>query len=131
VYALDGVTLTPFHEDVSFGELLREKRMARDLTQAELAALLGVQQQAVGRWEKDKDLPRQETVRLIARQLNISGTQLAVALGYIDEDDASPDETPLGDLRLPQGVKLTKKQREALEAILDAFLDGVRPEALE
>lgn len=127
MYALDGVALTPFHEDMSFGELLREKRMARDLTQAELAAMLGVQQQAVGRWEKDKDLPRQETIRLIARQLGISGTQLAVALGYIDDEDGSADETPLNDLRLPHGVRLTVKQRQALEAVLDAFLDAMEP----
>jgi transcriptional regulator with XRE-family HTH domain len=119
------VTLTPFHEDVSFGELLRAKRMQRDLTQAELAQRIGVQQQAVGRWETDKDLPRQETIRLIAQQLDITGMQLAVALGYVDEEAESDD--PAAAIRLPAGVKLSDKQRRALDAILDAFLDQVMP----
>jgi transcriptional regulator with XRE-family HTH domain len=116
VYALDGQTLTPFDDLVSFGELLRTKRLERDLTQAELAALLGVQQQAVGRWEKDKDLPRQETVRRLVKHLGISGSQVAVALGYIDEEDAAP-------VPLPRvAANLTVAQRLALDALLDAFL---------
>jgi transcriptional regulator with XRE-family HTH domain len=127
VYALDGVASTLFHDDVSFGELLREKRQKRDLTQAELAQMIGVQQQAVGRWELDKDLPRQETIRLIAQQLDISGAQLAVALGYVDDDDADERDDPSSEIRLPAGVKLSDKQRRALDAILDAFLDEITP----
>lgn len=125
MYALDGVTSTLFHGDVSFGELLRAKRVQRDLTQAELAQRLGVQQQAVGRWELDKDLPRQETIRLISQQLDITGSQLAVALGYVDEEAESDD--PAEAIRLPAGVKLSDKQLRALDAILDAFLDQVMP----
>lgn len=128
MYGLDGVALLPLHVDMSFGELLRERRLARGLTQADLAHSLGVRQQAVGRWEADKDLPRRETIRVIADQLDISGEQIAVAMGYVDEPDDEPDEATV--LRLPKGVRLTTKQQAAVSAILDAFLDNLDPNVL-
>ena len=121
MYALDGVTLPPLHVRVSFGELLRSARARADLTQSELAARLGVQQQAVNRWENDRDRPRPETVRAIARELRLTGTEVAAALGYIDP------ETELENvLRLPAGVVLTEKQQRALDALIDTFIDDLQ-----
>ncbi len=127
VYAVDGVAVLPSHVAVTFAELLRQRRSEHGMTQAELARLLGVQQQAVNRWENDKDVPRRETVRVIARVLGISGSEIAAALGYVDEQ-----ATPQEGLRLPRGVKLEDldpQDQKALERIVDAFIESVRREA--
>lgn len=108
---------------MSFGELVRDARARAHLTQAELAARLGTQQQAVNRWENDRDRPRPETVRLIARELGLSGTAIAAALGYIDDVE---EEVPDNVVRLPRGFTPTEKQQRALDALLDAFLDDAR-----
>lgn len=128
VYALDGLAVVPFHDRVpTFGELLRSRRADRGLTQSDLARALGVQQQAVNRWENDKDVPRRETVRAIARALEITGSEIAMALGYVDE----AQDLPSRQLRLPRGVSLEDLEPhvvKALEKIVDAFIESVRRE---
>ena len=100
MYALDGLARTPFHVPVpSFGELLKQRRAVKRMAQAQLAQQLGVQQQAVNRWENDKDRPRPETVRAISRILGISGLQAAAALGYAEEDEEAANSFSLGTLR--------------------------------
>ncbi|MCU1590070.1 MAG: Helix-turn-helix domain [Frankiales bacterium] len=121
MYALDGSPLVFFHEHVSFGDLLRSKRQQQGLTQAELALALGVQQQAVGRWELDKDLPRRETIRLIAHRLSMSGSEIAVALGFVDEHEEGPSQE---FVPLPPGIHLTPLQRAAIDSVLNAFLES-------
>ena len=55
---------------MSFPELLRQCRKQKHMSQAELASLLGVTQQAVGKWESGKSSPDPTTVARIAELLN-------------------------------------------------------------
>ncbi len=52
-----------------FSEFLRSARKAQKMSQGELASRLGVTQQAVGKWEKDKATPSPDMVAKIAEVL--------------------------------------------------------------
>lgn len=55
-----------------FSSKLRELRAKKGLSQAELAKRLGVTQQAVGRWERDKNLPDNDVLKKISVMFNVS-----------------------------------------------------------
>ena len=63
---------------MSFSELLKQCRKKQKISQAELAARLGVTQQAVGKWESGKSSPDPSTVARIA---GILGTTADYLLG--------------------------------------------------
>lgn len=55
----------------SFGAKLKEIRTVRDLSQDELAALLGTTKQVISRYENEQRTPKLDTVQEYARLLNI------------------------------------------------------------
>ena len=88
------------------GRKLKELRFKNEITQVEFAKLLGVAQQTVGSWEKEKSAPNYELLKQIAKYFNVSidylldndggtgtGTQLnAEQAELIAEYDALNDE---------------------------------------
>ena len=63
---------------MSFPELLRQCRKQKHMSQAELASLLGVTQQAVGKWESGKSSPDPTTVAKLAEILDTTADYLLV-----------------------------------------------------
>jgi repressor LexA len=63
---------------MSFSDLLKECRKSKRMSQSELAAQLGVTQQAVGKWESGRSSPDPST---IARIAEILGTTADYLLG--------------------------------------------------
>ena len=61
---------------MSFPELLRQCRKQKHMSQAELASLLGVTQQAVGKWESGKSSPDPTTVAKLAADNGIKNPNL-------------------------------------------------------
>ena len=61
---------------MSFSELLKECRKKQKMSQADLAAQLGVTQQAVGKWESGKSSPDPATVARIAELLGTTADYL-------------------------------------------------------
>lgn len=57
---------------MSFGENLRSVRKQRNITQEELAELLGVSRQAISKWESDNGYPETEKLLMLSKTLNIS-----------------------------------------------------------
>lgn len=55
-----------------FSSKLKEIRAKKGLSQAELAKRLGVTQQAVGRWERDKNLPDNDVLKKISSLFGVS-----------------------------------------------------------
>ncbi len=55
-----------------FGERLRKLRKEKKITQGDLANLLGISQQAVGKWETDKSFPDRETLMYLADYFDVS-----------------------------------------------------------
>ncbi len=71
---------------------LRKFRLEENLTQAQLASLLGVQAQTVSKWETGVSMPDITLLPLLADSLNISidtllGANSVRCCGTIDEDD--------------------------------------------
>ena len=69
-----------------FAERLKEARKAKRYSQAEVSRMLGVTQQAVGKWETGRSTPDPQTV---ARLAEILDTPADVLLGLRREPDAS------------------------------------------
>ena len=53
-------------------DILKDLRQRKDITQAELAEYLGITQQAVARWERNKSEPDLETLKTLANYFNVS-----------------------------------------------------------
>jgi len=61
---------------MSFAENLRKCRERKEMTQAELAAAVGIQQPTVAQYEKDMKTPKPATIGEIARVLGVSCDEL-------------------------------------------------------
>lgn len=62
--------------DYEFGNLIYESRKKLNLTQSEFAALLGVTNKAVSKWENGKAKPTIDILRKISTLFNISIEEL-------------------------------------------------------
>lgn len=61
------------------GRFIAEKRRARNLTQEQLAELLGVSNKTVSKWETGKSMPDYSIVELLCKELNITISELIAA----------------------------------------------------
>ena len=66
---------------MEFGDMLRQLRLARGLSQDELACALGTTKQVISRYETKKRVPRLSVVAEYARML---GVPLAMLSGESD-----------------------------------------------
>lgn len=67
----------------SLGALIRDRREALDMDQAELAALLNVGQQAISTWERGKSRPRRAMLGEVAMALGVDEQALLEAGDYL------------------------------------------------
>lgn len=102
----------------SFGEVIREARLKKDLSLRDLAELAGLDYSYIGRIEKGYK-PSEDAVKRLANALNLSEKELLYKAGYslkFDLLDALEDEyaeiTVLGKL-------ITPEQRLRLVRVLD------------
>ncbi|HEX2039520.1 MAG TPA: helix-turn-helix transcriptional regulator [Acidimicrobiales bacterium] len=100
-----------------FGELLRRRREARGLEQAELARLLGVTQQTVSKWETGVTVPRPSRVAALARALGLDAGLLHAAAA---EDDPTVGERRAAAHAAPAGIRLERLSQDELIALLEA-----------
>ena len=92
-----------------FSSKLRELRAKKELSQAELAKRLGVTQQAVGRWERDKNLPDNDVLKKISVMFNVSIDYL------LDNQTHQKDPLPT----------LTPKDERQISRDLENMLDSL------
>lgn len=123
----DTVDSSPISDTSSLAEILRARRLSRQLSQAELAAKLGLRQRQISDLERATTDPRLSTIHNVARALELevmlvprhlisavsalqrtgsdAGRRPLYSLG--DEDsDAGVDEPPqpeVGDSNQPRG----------------------------
>lgn len=69
----------------SMGEIIKEERTVKGITQSELAKAVGVTQDSISLWELGKRLPDTIYLRRICKILDISADYL---LGLENEDGA-------------------------------------------
>ena len=61
---------------MTFGEKVRELRKRRQMTQEQLAELMGSHESHVGRYEKDQSFPTAPAIRKLAEIFNVSADYL-------------------------------------------------------
>lgn len=82
----------------TIGQKIKRMRLEKGLTQKDLAALLGTSQQNLAQYEKDKRRPKIETVRKIAKALDVCIGDL------IDDWSIYPKKDIISDLKLNDAV---------------------------
>src|SRR5689334_450296 len=76
--------------DSSIGETIKRQREARNLTQQELASLLGITPAAVCQWERKGTVPRAKTLAKLAQALGLTESHSeGSALPPIQDDAVS------------------------------------------
>lgn len=74
-------------EQAALGNLIRQKRQARELSQEQLAQQLEVSRQAVAKWESGKGFPSAERLLYLGQVLDIPAEAL---LGRAEEKEGRP-----------------------------------------
>ena len=102
----------------NLGEIIRERRIARELTLQELANMSGVSLSHLGRTEKGERFPSIDVLRKIAKPLDYGVLELLVLAGYITPGDLA--EQNLSYYRLAPDVvrALSEEPIEAQQAVL-------------
>ncbi|MDR2899003.1 MAG: helix-turn-helix domain-containing protein, partial [Clostridiales bacterium] len=77
--------------DLTLGEVIRNARKNKGLTQKELAQMIGAKDTSISNWEKNHNRPNGSTLIMLFRALDISVNDL---LG-----DYNPDLNELDDLQ--------------------------------
>lgn len=57
---------------MNIGERIKELRLEKELTQAKLAALIGVSQKAIDYWERGVNEPKSSYIIMLVKVFNIS-----------------------------------------------------------
>lgn len=73
---------------LTFGEKIRESRKQKNLTQKQLADLIGAAHNSISDWENNKNKPDPDTIELLCGVLRITPNYLLAST----EDDFSPKE---------------------------------------
>ncbi len=82
---------------MSFGENLQTIRKKNQLSQEELAEMLGVSRQAVSKWELGEAYPEVDKLLILSKKLNISTDSL---LGGENATTNSEESKPSGTIRI-------------------------------
>lgn len=107
---------SPSPSAVKLASTIRHARLARGLTQRELAKHLGVTQSAVGQWEVARTAPSRDHLPAISETLGIPLRTLLDAHG--GDVTFSPDVARLA-LKV---TMLTEGERAAIEAAVEGML---------
>jgi len=121
--------MTPDHGPdqgtTAFDALLRARRLAAGLTQAELAGRAGVGIRTVRDLERGRSRPQRTTVELLAKALGLTGRERAEFLGTARGTNVSTETASRGPagVELPPAGELIGRDRDISE--LAALLDGL------
>ena len=102
---------------MTFGERLVESLKRRDLTQKELAEMIGVTPTRLNYWIKDKRQPDVEYIKKLASALRVSGDYL---VGNMEELSRKAKEL---DRFLLKYEQLDEHGKRLVEAIVDIELE--------
>jgi transcriptional regulator with XRE-family HTH domain len=106
-------------------ELLRDQMRLLGLSQADVAARVGVRQQTVSKWLTGETQPRVKLLPALADTLGVTPADLSTALVAPTEE---PDPEELSELRVTAFARrvrdLTPEQMDVLEAYLRGLMDG-------
>lgn len=105
---------------VSIGKTIARYRKMRELTQAELAAMINVHQTQIAHWETERAKPRKEYLQKLSDALGINID--ALASGVPPSIELDEIEDPELKALLLQVTRLSPRQHQALKIVLEDML---------
>ena len=108
---------------MTFGEKVKEARLAMNLSQTELAQLTGISERSLYTYEQLGTLPRKINIRKLAEDLHISVSNL---FDYDETDKQSRmnEDMFLAEARKQFGAKGAKEAQEVLGRVSSLFAGG-------
>lgn len=106
------------------GKAIASAREAAGITQAQLAAELGVHQASVSGWERGKYRPGDDAVLAIEATLDLPRGRLLIDAGLV----RAPDDAFSVDQRI---ARLPARERRLVEAQVSALLDVLEAQVRE
>ncbi len=103
-------------EQLATGKLISKRRGEKNLTQAQLAAKLGVSDKTVSKWETGKCMPDYRVVKSLCKELEITAAELIGG-----EEAGEKNVQAYGDeqiMDLLKRIQSLKKQKIILDGIL-------------
>jgi transcriptional regulator with XRE-family HTH domain len=104
---------------MSFGKNLKDIRVEKNISQAELAEKIGVHTNHLSRYERDLSNPSIEVVANIAKALDVSIDELVY--GKANNTEAGLNDRDLIGL-FKKVQLLNTKQKQTVKDVLDAFV---------
>lgn len=98
------------------GKLIAQKRKERNLTQEQLAVLLGVSNKTISKWETGKCMPDYSVVQSLCGQLELTVTELVDGQQAQERSVPTCDEAQMLDLL--QRIQELELQKNRLYGIL-------------
>jgi transcriptional regulator with XRE-family HTH domain len=111
-----------------FPERLRALRKQRNLSQTELAKLVGVHYNHIGRYERGESRPSADTLKRLADELNVSSDYLIE--GHSEEAAKARFEDRELLRQFQEVEKLDEEDKVVVKKLLDAFLTKKRIQEL-
>ena len=103
---------------LTFGEKIKEDRKQKNLTQKQLADLIGAAHNSISDWENNKNKPDPDTIELLCGVLKITPNYLLAS----SEDDFSPKEKTI----IKKYRSLDSHGQETVTYILDRETERVK-----
>ena len=109
-------------------EKLKHLRSLKDnMSQAELAEFLGVTQQAVGKWERDKTTPDYDTLKKLASFFNVTtdyllGNDVPASGGWMPMSKSNNKDTEEALAWLDKYEQLDTREKETINSMIDIAL---------
>lgn len=101
---------------LTFGEKIKEARKQKQLTQKQLANLIGAAHNSISDWENNKNKPDPDTIELLCGVLKITPNYLLAS----SEDDFSPKEKSL----IKKYRFISERTTDGAK-VVDSVLDGM------
>lgn len=102
-----------------FGEKMKKARLAKKLTQEQMAEKLGVNKGTISHYEKGKTFPGEEKLRMVAKTLNVSFDYLLGDGEILDHLDGSES---IGKPTVKEKViEIDKVKAESLDIVDEAI----------
>lgn len=105
---------------------LKQLRLARDLTRAELAERSGISTPSIWAWETGRTVPRLGSLETLAKGLGVQVSELQIGAGAGGADLASfPVSEGSGDLRMDRLTELVAASKAQIAAIAGTTPDKI------
>lgn len=101
----------------TLGERIRNARKAKNLTQKQLAELIGAKHNSISDWENNKNKPDADTLELLMGALDIDANTL---LGWNNHDQIKADAEELAN-----EILSNKKVKEILPLLINLNDDDI------